>query len=145
MTLQSVGKEGLLWYDCTGVIDEKGAIVSTYDDRLAALERKVAALELRHLYTERKAEERTPSVQAFNLKELNENMTILLGIASDQEEDIKSIKNNLGIIKEQVSEIKQDNAAFYVRFDRMGERFDSLENRFDRLEKLLLDRLPPSS
>ena len=94
--------------------------MSTQEDRIAALERKVAALELRRLYDERKAEESTPSVQVYNLREINENMTILLGVASSQGEDIKKIKNDLSILKE-----------------RMEQRFTSLETKVDQVLRLL--------
>ena len=42
----------------------------TQEDRLSTLERKVAALELERLYEQRKAEESTPSKQAYNADEL---------------------------------------------------------------------------
>ena len=76
--------------------------LSTQEDRLAMLERKVAALELRRLYDERKAEEAIPPVQAQNLREINENMTILLGVASSQGEDIRMIKEDVSGIKDRL-------------------------------------------
>lgn len=109
-----------LCYHCTSITDKKGNHMSTQEDRIAALERKVAALELRRLYDERKAEESTPSVQVYNLREINENMTILLGVASSQGEDIKKIKNDLSILKE-----------------RMEQRFTSLETKVDQVLRLL--------
>ena len=78
----------------------------TQEDRIAALERKVAALELRRLYDERKAEENTPSVQAFNLREINENMTILLGVTSSQGGDIKAIKEDVSSIKDRLDRLE---------------------------------------
>jgi seryl-tRNA synthetase len=70
------------------------------EDRIAALERKVAALELRRMYDEKKAEEATPAAQTYNLRELNENITILLGVASNQGGDIKTIKEDMNSIKD---------------------------------------------
>jgi hypothetical protein len=51
-----------------------------------------------------------------------------------------------------VTDIKQDNAEFYIKFDRLENKqiveikqdIKSLHDKFDRLEKLLLDRLPPA-
>ena len=63
---------------------------------------------------ERKAEKSTSPVQVQNLREINENMTILLGVASSQEGDIKAIKEDVSSIK---------------------ERLGGLEERFDGLEK----------
>ena len=76
------------------------------EDRIAALERKVAMLELLRSQDERKAEESAPSAQALNLREINENMTILLGVASSQESDIKAIKEDVSSIKDRLSQIE---------------------------------------
>jgi Tfp pilus assembly protein PilN len=105
--------------------------MSTQEDRIAALERKVAAIELRRLYDERKAEENTPSVQAFNLREINENMTILLGVSSSQGGDIKAIKENVSSINDRLEGVEQ--------------RLDRLETKSDEQTTLLtqiLARLP---
>jgi hypothetical protein len=104
--------------------------MSTQEERLAALEQKVADMELERLYEKRKAAQSTSSEQAYDVKQVNYRLTMLLGIASGQEQDIGSIKNDVSVIKEQVVEIKQD--------------INGLSAKFDRLEKLLLDRLPPS-
>ena len=105
--------------------------MSTQEDRIAALERKVAAIELRRLYDERKAEENIPSVQAFNLREINENMTILLGVTSSQGGDIKAIKENVSSINDRLEGVEQ--------------RLDRLETKSDEQTTLLtqiLARLP---
>jgi predicted nucleic acid-binding Zn-ribbon protein len=98
--------------------------MSTYEDRMAILERKVAALELRRLYDERKAEESTPAALIFNLREINENMTILLGVASSQEESIKTLRNDLGLLRESMEQ----------RFNGVDRRLGSMEQRFTSLE-----------
>jgi hypothetical protein len=58
--------------------------VPTQEDRLAALERKVAMLELLRSQDERKAEEALPPAQARTMKEINEDLTILLGVTASQ-------------------------------------------------------------
>jgi Tfp pilus assembly protein PilN len=93
--------------------------MSTQEDRIAALERKVAAIE------------NTPSMQAFNLRELNENMTILLGVSSSQGGDIKAIKENVSSINDRLEGVEQ--------------RLDRLETKSDEQTTLLtqiLARLP---
>jgi hypothetical protein len=75
---------------------------------------------LRRLYDERKAEESTPSAQAFNLREINENMTILLGVASSQGEDIRTVKNELSMLRE-----------------NMEQRFLSLEGKVEQVLQIL--------
>ena len=95
----------------------------TQEDRLAALERKIASIELEMLYEQRKAEESTPSEQAYNLKEVNYHLTMLLGIASGQERDIKLVKSDLSIIKD--------------RTEGFEQRFISLEGKLDQVLHIL--------
>jgi hypothetical protein len=120
----------------------------TQEERLATIEQKVVDIELERLYEKRKTPQFS-SDQLYDAGQVNHRLTMLLGVSSGQETSIKTIESDLGVIKEQLSGMKQDNAAFHVKFGRLGTRFDSLENRFDglenrfdRLEKLLLDRLP---
>src|SRR5260370_5318374 len=105
--------------------------VPTQEDRIAALELKVAMLELLRSEDERKAEEALPPAQARNMKEINENLTILLGVTSSQGGDIK-------IIKEDTSSIKD-------RLDQLETQSNEHTGRFDHVEALLtqiLARLP---
>ncbi len=108
--------------------------VPTQEDRIAALELKVAMLELLRSEDERKAEEALPPAQARNMKEINENLTILLGVTSSQGGDIK-------IIKEDTSSIKD-------RLDQLETQSNEHTGRFDHVEALLtqiLARLPEKS
>ena len=111
------------------------------EDRIANLERKVASLELRRLYDERKAEEQTPSVQAFNLREINENMTILLGIVSGQEEDIKAVREDVATVKENVSTLKEDVSAIKRQVASLEEKFErrftSVEGKLEQVLQIL--------
>src|SRR6266702_3683731 len=93
------------WTPETSPVRKSGAVVS---DRsvLCCIERKVAAMELQRLYDERKAAERTPSEQAYNYTEINQNLTILLGIASGQEQDIKLMQGDLDIIRERITSLE---------------------------------------
>lgn len=105
--------------------------MSTYEDRIVSLERKVAALELRRLYDEGLARENTPAEQGHNLREINENMTMLLGVVGSQERDIKTIQEDVSSIKD--------------RLDRLETKSDQHTRRFDRVDTLLtqiLARLP---
>jgi len=108
--------------------------VPTQEDRIAALELKVAMLELLSSEDERKAEEALPPAQARNMKEINENLTILLGVTSSQGGDIK-------IIKEDTSSIKD-------RLDQLETQSNEHTGRFDHVEALLtqiLAHLPENS
>ena len=122
--------------------------MSTYEDRIVVLERKVAALELRRLYDERKAEESTPSAQAFNLREINENMTILLGVIGSQGEDVRIVKDDVSTLKQDVSTLKQDVSSLKQGMSRLeqdvsslkqdiNQRFTSLEARLEQVLHIL--------
>jgi chromosome segregation ATPase len=112
--------------------------MSTYEDRIAVLERKVAALELRRLYDERKAEENTPTALGFNLREINENMTILLGVTSSQGGSIKTLSNDLGMLRESMEQrfngVDQRLESMEQRFNGVDRRLESMERRFTSLE-----------
>ena len=141
----------------------------TQEERLAELERKVAAIELRRLYDERKAAENTPSEQAYNYSEINHNLAMPLGIATGQEhairliqgdvkvmqDDLGTVKDDLGIVKEHLSAFEQGvNTSFETleshlnSFEqKVNSRFEEQDKKFDDLGRLLLqvlDRLPPS-
>src|SRR6266446_2778970 len=117
----------------------KGRIpMPTQEDRIAALERKVAMLELLRSQDERKAEESIPPAQAHNLKEINENMTILLGVISSQEGDIKVIKEDVSSIKDRLEGVEQ-------RLDRLETNSDghtALLTQHTALLTQILARLP---
>jgi hypothetical protein len=108
------------------------------EDRLTALERKVAALELRRLYDERKAEESTPVEQVQNLREINENMTILLGIASGQEGSIKALEGDVSAIKARLGNVERR----LDRLDTTSEAQTALLNQHTTLLNQILARLP---
>ena len=112
--------------------------VPTQKDRIAALERKVAMLELLRSQDERKAEEAISPVQARNMREINENLTILLGVTSSQGEDIKVIKEDVSSIKDRLDRLEtQSNDQTVLLNEHTG--------RFDHVEALLTDilaRLP---
>jgi septal ring factor EnvC (AmiA/AmiB activator) len=120
--------------------------MSNYDDRFAVLERKVAMLELRRMHDERRAQESTPSAQAFNLKEINENMTILLGIITKQEETtgelrdgVNRVERRLGGFDRRLEDLDGRLISFEQsvngRFDQMDKRFEAQDKRFDQIDQ----------
>jgi hypothetical protein len=112
--------------------------VPTQEDRIAALERKVAMLELLRSQDERKAEEAISPAQARNMREINEKLTILLGVTSSQGGDIKVIKEDVSSIKDRLDRLEtQSNEQTVLLNEHTG--------RFDHVEALLthiLARLP---
>ena len=91
----------------------------TQEDRIAALERKVAMLELLRSQDERKAEEALPPAQTRNMREINENLTILLGVTSSQGRDIKIIKEDVSSIKDHLARLETQSNAHTGRFDHV--------------------------
>jgi len=56
------------------------------------------------LHDETLAKDNTPPEQGHNLREVNENMTILLGVIGKQGQDMKVIKEDVRFIKERLEE-----------------------------------------
>jgi hypothetical protein len=101
--------------------------VSTYEDRLAALEQKVVILEQSLAVTRSDILK-----QDLDTRELHYNMTILLGVVGVQGQDIKAIKADLGAVKAGAE-------AFEKHAD---QRFDALDKKLDQVLSVL-SRLTP--
>ncbi len=111
----------------------------TQEERLAELERKVAAIELRRLYDERKAAEVTPAAQVRDYSEINQNLAMLLGIASGQEGAIGQMQGDMAVVKGWVEEHGQDigviqNDVEVIKRDlgAAKERVTSLEGKVEQ-------------
>ena len=101
--------------------------VPTQEDRITALERKVAMLELLRSQDERKAEEALPSAQARTMKEINEHLTILLGVTSSQGRDIKVIKEDTSSIKDRLDRLETQSIEQTALLNEHSGRFDHVE------------------
>lgn len=112
--------------------------VPTQEDRIAVLERKVAMLELLRSQDERKAEEGFPPAQARNMREINENITILLGVTSSQGGDIKAIKEDVSGIKDRLDRLETQSNEHIALLNEHTGRFDHVE----ALLSQILARLP---
>jgi hypothetical protein len=112
--------------------------VPTQEDRIAALERKVAMLELLRSQDERKVEEALPPTQARHMREINENITILLGVTSSQGGDIKVIKADVSSIKDRLDRLETQSTEQTVLLGEHTRRFDHVE----ALLTQILARLP---
>src|SRR5215467_1567891 len=90
---------GIMRRDETHYTGKDHIPVPTQEDRIATLERKVAMLELLRSQDERKAEEAIPPAQTRHMREINENLTILVGVTSLTGGDIKVIRADVSSIK----------------------------------------------
>ncbi|MBA2396516.1 MAG: hypothetical protein H0V70_27645 [Ktedonobacteraceae bacterium] len=142
--------------------------MSTYEDRIEALEQRIADIELERLYEKRKTATSTPSEQAYDIKQVNHRLTMLLGVTSGQEHTIRTMQGDMDLrfdavdvrfnqvdarlnnieatmaTKEDVSTLKGDITAFLE--DRMQGSMDALEKRvldaFQQLVTIIDTRLP---
>jgi flagellar capping protein FliD len=68
-------------------------------------------------------------------------MTILLGVASSQGEDIRTIKNDLSILRENMEQrfngIDRRLESMEQGFSSMEQRFTSLEGKFEQVLQIL--------
>ena len=71
---------------------------------------------------------------------LEENITILLGIASGQERDIKSIQVGVMSLDRRFDALEGRLYGMDHRLSTLEKRFDTLEKRFDTLEQSVNSR-----
>lgn len=77
-----------------------------------------------------------------NIRDINHNETLLLGMVIKQGEHIQEIRLNLASLSERVDTFERNVNS---RLDVVDSRFNALDSRFDRLETLLtqvITRLP---
>src|SRR5436309_15215593 len=101
----------------------------TTEERLTALESDRAILN------------RIASEQLLRLRDLEHNVTILVGVQDSQGQDIRAMKADVSAIKERLERVES-------RLDRMeshlDERFDAIDKRFDAVLALLRNMQSPS-
>lgn len=91
--------------------------MSTYENRIEALEQRVADIELERLYEKRKTVETTSSEQAYDIKQVNHRLTMLLGIISGQEHAIRTLQGDMDL-----------------RFDTVDARLNTMDARLNKIE-----------
>jgi chromosome segregation ATPase len=84
--------------------------------------------------------EQTVTVLGNGIQDLNHNVTILLGVTSEQGKDIRGIKVNLAALNERVDAFEQNvNGRFETLEQNVNGRFETLEqnvdSRFETLEQ----------
>jgi hypothetical protein len=120
--------------------------MSTYESRIEALEQKVADIELERLYEKRKTIETTPSEQAYDIKQVNHRLTMLLGIASGQEHAIRTMQGDMDLRFNAV-DTRLDKIETKIATLATKEDVTALEKRvldaFQQLVTVIDTRLPP--
>ena len=110
------------------MFDQKGKLrMPTPEERLTTLEKTVALLQKR-------------SSEA-DIQELNRNVTMLLGIVSSQQLDIKEIKINQVTVEERLDTMSQRMESGFVTVEKrlvaLEGRFGTLEEKFDQMLHML--------
>lgn len=110
------------------------------EERVAALEQGLAAIQQELLLQRTEAGSgsramtvlnRVIAAQELSYRELDENQTILTGVAKSQGKDIKTLK-------EDVASLKQDVAGIELHLHQHDQRFDRIESALAQI----LARLP---
>jgi chromosome segregation ATPase len=108
----------------------------TTEERLTALESDRAILN------------RIASEQLLRLRDLEHNVTILVGVQGSQGQDIRAMKADVSAIKERLDGVESRLDRMESRLDRMeshlDERFDAIDKRFDAVLALLKNLQSPS-
>ena len=108
-----------------GVCDQKGELpMPTQEERFTALEQTLAFLQRK---------------SGVEIQDLNRNVTMLLGVASGQELDIKEIKISLVTVRDRLDVVEQRLGAIEQGLDvveqRLGAIEQGLESRFETVDK----------
>lgn len=111
--------------------------MSTYEDRLSALERKMTHLELQRLQDKQTAEKNTPPELGRNLQEINQDMTILLGLYTRQSEAIQVIGRDVSDIKQRAGNIEGRLETLDQRFTSVDQHLDTIDQRFTGVDQRL--------
>ena len=91
----------------------------TQEERFTALEQTLAFLQRK---------------SGVEIQDLNRNVTMLLGVASGQELDIKEIKISLVTIRDRLDVVEQRLGAIEQRLE---SRFETVDKKFDQMLSLL--------
>ena len=89
--------------------------------------------------------------QELNIRDVEKNETILLGIATGQEREIKQIKTRLDGIDHRLERVEQRLDGMDQHLERVEQRLDSTDQRLERIDQgldtivALLSGKPPIS
>lgn len=133
--------------------------MSTYEDRLDALEQKVADIQLERLYEKKVTAQNTSSEQSYDARQINHRLTMLLGVTTKQEEDLREVKKRLIAIDDRLSGVDQRMESHFETLEKRvkgvetsieqhNQRFDAIDQTLNEMKGVLaqiLARLPEKS
>ncbi len=106
------------------------------EERIIALEQGLRGVQSEFLVHLSESNRQIASInkvmtaQELNGRDIDHNLTMLLGMATSQGKDISAIKGDLGIVKERVERVE-------VRLDSMDQRLGRVEVRLDSMDQRL--------
>jgi len=113
------------------------------EERIVALEQGLAAVQtdfLVHLSENNRhmaALNKVITMQELHSRDLDHNVAVLLGIAGSQGKDIKTMQNDLSVVKERVEDIDRRLNGIDRRLEGFEQRFTSVEGKLEQVLQIL--------
>lgn len=113
------------------------------EERIVALEQGMADVQrdlLVHLSENNQhmaALNKVISMQELHSRDLDHNVTMLLGIAGSQGKDMKTMQNDLSVVKERVEGIDRRLEGVDRRLEGFEQRFTSVEGKLEQILQIL--------
>lgn len=113
------------------------------EERIVALEQGLAVVQtdfLVHLSENNRhmaALNKVISMQELHSRDLDHNVTVLLGIAGSQGKDMKTMQNDLSVVKERVEGIDRRLDGVDRRLEGFEQHFTSLEGKLEQVLQIL--------
>jgi hypothetical protein len=77
------------------------------------------------------------SMQELHSRDLDHNVTVLLGIAGSQGKDMKTMQNDLSVVKERVEGVDRRLEGVDRRLEGFDQRFTSVEGKLEQVLQIL--------
>jgi hypothetical protein len=77
------------------------------------------------------------SMQELHSRDLDHNVTVLLGIAGSQGKDMKAMQNDLSVVKERVEGVDRRLEGVNWRLEGFEQRFTSVEGKLEQVLQIL--------
>jgi hypothetical protein len=77
------------------------------------------------------------SMQELHSRDLDHNVTVLLGIAGSQGKDMKTMQNDLSVVKERVEGVDRRLEGVDRRLEGFEQRFTSVEGKLEQVLQIL--------
>src|SRR5947199_10548680 len=120
---------------CYTLRKRREAHMST-EERIVALEQGLADVQrdfLVHMSENNRhmaALNKVISMQELHSRDLDHNVTVLLGVVGSQGKDMKTMQNDLSVVKERIEDIDR-------RLERFEQRFTSVEGKLEQVLQIL--------